>query len=73
MLEKSGVKFVPGAMSTTVEVRTFEELCMIIERANKLLADMEIHRIITSVAIDYRLDKDISIESKTGSVMVVGH
>ncbi|NYT03067.1 MAG: MTH1187 family thiamine-binding protein [Methanosarcinales archaeon] len=72
MMKKSGVKFVPGAMCTTVETRTFEELCMIIERANKILVDMEVHRIITSVTIDYRLDKDISIDSKMGGVAAVG-
>lgn len=64
MLKESGVKFVPGPMSTSVETKTFEELFEIIRRANEKLAEMGIQRVITSVNIDYRLDKDISIDSK---------
>ncbi len=64
MLKESGVKFVPGPMSTSVETKTFEELFEIIRKANEKLAEMGIQRVITSVNIDYRLDKDISIDSK---------
>jgi uncharacterized protein (TIGR00106 family) len=64
MLRKSGVEFVPGAMGTTIQADSFEEICMIIEKANKVLTDMEVQRVVTSVKIDYRLDKDISIDSK---------
>jgi len=63
-LKKAGVEFVPGPMSTAIEAETFEEICMVIEMANKALSDMEVSRIITSITIDYRLDKDISIKSK---------
>lgn len=64
LLRESGVKFVPGPMSTAIEVNSFEELFKTIELANKKLAGMGVQRIITSIRIDYRLDKDISIESK---------
>lgn len=64
MLKKAGIEFIAGPMSTAIEAETFEEICMIIERANKVLSDMEVQRIITSVKIDYRLDKDISMQSK---------
>lgn len=64
MLKESGVKFVPGPMSTSVETKTFEELFEIIQNANKKLAEMGVQRIITSVNIDYRLDKEVSIDSK---------
>ena len=64
LLRESGVKFVPGPMSTAIEVNSFEELFKTIELANKKLAEMGVQRIITSIRIDYRLDKDISIESK---------
>ncbi|MEN3037474.1 MAG: thiamine-binding protein [Candidatus Methanosuratincola petrocarbonis] len=37
---------------------------MIVERANKILTDMEVQRVITTVTIDYRLDKVISIDTK---------
>jgi uncharacterized protein YqgV (UPF0045/DUF77 family) len=51
-------------MSTSVETKSFEELFDLIEKANQRLEDMGVQRIITSVKIDYRLDKEISIESK---------
>lgn len=64
ILRDSGVKFVPGPMSTSVETRSFDELFELITKANQRLKEMGVQRIITSVNIDYRLDKDISIESK---------
>jgi uncharacterized protein (TIGR00106 family) len=64
LLRESGAKFVPGPMSTSVETKSFEELFDLIEKANHRLEDMGVQRIITSVKIDYRLDKEISIESK---------
>lgn len=64
MLKNSGIRFVPGAMSTAIEAESIEQICMIIERANKILTDMEVQRVITTVTIDYRLDKEISIDKK---------
>jgi len=64
MLSESGVKFLPGPMTTSVEVQNFDELFDIIRKANMKLAEMDIKRIVTTVKIDYRLDKDISIDSK---------
>ena len=64
ILRESGVKFVPGPMSTAIETNSFEQLFEVIEKANKKLAEMGVQRIITSIHIDYRLDEDISIESK---------
>jgi uncharacterized protein (TIGR00106 family) len=64
LLRESNVKFLPGPMSTSVETKGFEELFDLIEKANQRLKEMGVQRIITSVNIDYRLDKEISIESK---------
>jgi len=64
ILRESGVKFVPGPMSTAIETNSFEQLFKVIEKTNKKLAEMGVQRIITSIHIDYRLDEDISIESK---------
>lgn len=66
LLNQSGIKFVAGPMSTAVEASSFEQLFEVIEEANKKLADMGVQRILTSIHIDYRLDKDITIESKLG-------
>lgn len=67
LLNESGVKFIPGPMSTAVEAKSFEELFEIIKTANQRLTEMGIQRIITSIRIDYRLDRAISIESKLGA------
>ena len=66
LLRQSGIKYSAGPMSTAVEASSFEQLFEVIEKANKKLAEMGVQRIITSVHIDYRLDKDASIESKLG-------
>jgi len=64
LLKESGMKYMPGPMSTSVETDSFEMLFQILEKTNRKLANMGVQRIITSVHIDYRLDKDISIDSK---------
>jgi uncharacterized protein (TIGR00106 family) len=64
LLRELDVKFIPGPMSTSVETKSFEELFELIEKANLRLKEMGVQRIITSIKIDYRLDKEISIESK---------
>ena len=64
LLRHSGIEFVAGPMSTVIEASSFEQLFSVIEMANKKLAKMGVPRIITTVHIDYRLDKDVSIESK---------
>lgn len=67
MLKESGVKFMPGPNSTSLETKTFDELFDVIQRSNEKLAEMGVKRIVTSLHIDYRLDKEISIESKMGA------
>jgi uncharacterized protein (TIGR00106 family) len=68
VLNSSGVSFVPGPMSTSVEVKSLQELFRVIDAANGRLKDMGVQRIITNIRIDCRLDKDISIRSKLGAV-----
>ena len=68
VLNSSGVNFVPGPMSTSLEVESLEELFQVIDAANARLKDMGVQRIITNIRIDCRLDKEISIRSKLGAV-----
>jgi uncharacterized protein (TIGR00106 family) len=69
LLRESGVKFVPGPMSTAIEANSFAELFKAIELANLKLAEMGVQRIITAIRIDYRLDKDLSIETKMRKII----
>jgi uncharacterized protein (TIGR00106 family) len=64
LLKQSGTKYAAGPMSTTIEANSFAELFSVIEKANAILAEMGVQRIITTLAIDYRLDKELSIQSK---------
>jgi uncharacterized protein (TIGR00106 family) len=64
LLREMGVNFEAGAMSTSIEAKSFEELFSMVERANRKLADMGVKRIVTKVNIDYRLDKEISMQTK---------
>lgn len=64
LLRHSGLKYVAGPMSTAFEAQSFDQIFSAVEKANKMLAEMGVQRIITTVRIDYRLDKDISMSSK---------
>jgi uncharacterized protein (TIGR00106 family) len=64
VLKDSGVKFVPGPMSTSLEVESLEDLFRIVEATNHRLQDMGVQRIITNIRIDLRRDNEISIDSK---------
>lgn len=64
VLEKSGLRFLPGPMSTSLEAESLREIFDVIEEANEALARSGVRRIITSVKIDDRRDKDISIDTK---------
>jgi uncharacterized protein YqgV (UPF0045/DUF77 family) len=64
VLQESGVKYLPGPMSTAVETESFQQLFDVIEKANRKLEQMGVQRIITTIKIDRRLDKEISIQTK---------
>lgn len=64
VLREAGVRFVPGPMSTAIEAESFAEIFAVIEEVNERLAEMGVPRIITTLRIDFRQDKEISIQSK---------
>lgn len=64
LLRKSGMKYAAGPMSTAIEAQSFGQIFSAVEKANNMLAEMGVQRVITTIRIDYRLDKDISIRSK---------
>ncbi len=68
VLKESGLKFVPTPMCTVVEAERMAEVFNVVERADEVLAGMGVGRIITTVKIDHRLDKEISIETKMGAI-----
>jgi len=72
MLEEMGARYMPGPMSTALETDNLTQLFEIIEHANEMLAGMGVGRMITTVRIDYRLDKDISMDSKLRATRAQG-
>ena len=67
MLDEEGIKYMPGPMSTALEADSLDDLLDVIELTNQVLAEKGVQRIFTSVNIEYRLDKEISMESKLTS------
>ena len=68
LLKEPNMKFLPGPMSIIGKDQSFEELFDPIEKANQRLEEMGVRGIITSVYMDHRLDKEISIESKLRAI-----
>ena len=68
LLVEAGVNFIPGPMSTAVEAKSLKELFDLMEKANQRLVQMGVKRTITSIRIDMRMDKEISMQSKLSRV-----
>jgi uncharacterized protein (TIGR00106 family) len=64
ILDDEGIKYIAGPMSTSLEVDSLDDLFDVIELINQALAERNVQRILTTVNIDYRLDKEISMETK---------
>jgi uncharacterized protein (TIGR00106 family) len=64
ILDEEGIRYMPGPMSTALEVDSLDDLFDVIERSNQVLAERGVQRILTTINIDYRLDKEISMKSK---------
>lgn len=67
-VERSGLKNVTGGMSTTIEAPDLKALFQVIQDAHKAIADMGAKRIHIDLRVDYRVDKDATIESKLKAV-----
>ena len=67
-IEGSGVNFSIGPMSTTIEVSSLDELFDIIKKIHETVFSMGALRVVTTIKIDDRKDKKLSIKSKLDSV-----
>ena len=68
VLKESGLFFIPGPMSTSLEAGSMREIFEVVEKADAVLAEMGAERIVTTIKIDHRLDKEISIETKMKAI-----
>lgn len=67
-LKSADVKYELGAMSTTIEAKNLVELFDAVERAHEAVFRMGATRVITTLKIDDRRDKVMSITSKLGAI-----
>jgi len=68
VLKSANVKYKPGAMSTTIEAKNLDELFSVVKMAHEAVFRMGAKRVVTTVKIDDRRDKTLSITSKLGAI-----
>ena len=67
-LEETGLKFEPGAMATTIEAKSLEELFSAIKKAHEAQLRMGAKRVYMVLTIDDRKDKEATIKSKMKAI-----
>lgn len=67
-LDASGLKVRHGPMSTSLEARTLDELFAAVRKAHDAVVDAGAKRIITTIKIDDRRDKDHTMASKLNAI-----
>ncbi len=68
ILNKSGIKFKTNPMSTIIETKDLISLFNIVENLNEELFKLGIRRVITDLKIDFRMDKNATMETKLKSI-----
>jgi len=68
-LEGRGVRVMPGPMSTILECKDIDLLFKAVKIAHKAVLDSGVERVITTLKIDDRTDKDASVESKMRAII----
>lgn len=68
-IKSSKVKFIVGPMSTTIETDSIDELFEVIKKAHESAFEMGSKRVVTSIKIDDRRDRNSSIQRKLNSII----
>ena len=72
-LEETGLRFEPGAMTTTIEANNLDELFVAIKKAHNAQLAMGAKRIYLVLTIDDRRDKEANIGTKLRSIGQQAH
>jgi uncharacterized protein (TIGR00106 family) len=67
-IEDGGLKVYPGAMSTVLEAGDIDSLFDAVKRAHEVVFDSGVERVLTSLKIDDRRDRELSVESKLSAL-----
>jgi len=70
VLKESRVKFETHAMATVVECESLEKLFEVVKKAHYSVLEAGAKRVITTLKIDDRRDKEATIDSKLDSIKV---
>lgn len=68
-LEGRGVRVIPGPMSTILECKDIDLLFKAVKIAHRAVLSAGAARVITTLKIDERTDKDATVESKMRAIM----
>ena len=63
-----GVKVTPGAMSTVIEAKTLDEIFKAAKIAHEAILKMGAKRVVTTISIDDRKDKEATAEGKLKAI-----
>lgn len=67
-LEASGLRVMPGPMSTSVEAHTLDELFAAVRMAHEAVVGAGAKRVLTTIKIDERLDREHTMASKLEAI-----
>ncbi len=67
-LQESGLNILVGPMSTTVEAKNLQELYSAISSAHEAVFKLGAKRVVTTLKIDDRRDKEATMNSKLNAV-----
>jgi uncharacterized protein (TIGR00106 family) len=63
-LKETGLKVIPGSMSSVIEGNNLDELFSAIKKGEEKIISMGIKRVETIIKIDHRLDSENTAEKK---------
>lgn len=67
-LDESGLKVLHGPMSTSLEARSLDEVFSAVKKAHDAVIAAGAKRVVTTVKLDDRRDKDHSMASKLSAL-----
>jgi uncharacterized protein (TIGR00106 family) len=67
-IKEEGVHCTVGAMATTLEVKSLDELFKVVKKAHDAVINAGAKRVVIDLKIDNRLNKTASIESKLKAI-----
>lgn len=66
--EESDIKYQLTSMGTIIESESVEKLLSVAEKMHKSVFSQEIKRVVTSIKLDERKDKELTMDGKVKSV-----